>query len=154
MLIIPLFTISSLAFFVFLGDLLAAQPAKITLANRTHARAVTLAKQFADRGTITAIDVNDLPDCLTQVDVILYAIAHDHAYLPAWLPTDCKLNNVVCYDLAYQHTTTPFMSWATQQHAQAVMGGLGMLVEQAGLSFTYWHGMTVDTHPVLTQLRV
>lgn len=136
-----------------LGHLLINQPAKIHIANRTHKRAVTLAKQFTDKGAIVAVEIKNLPDYLPQMDIVLCAIAHDCTDWLTWLPTDQRLCHTVCYDLAYQHTPTPFMLWATQCRAQAIIDGLGMLVEQAGLAFTYWHDITVATQPVLAQLR-
>ena len=76
-----------------------------------------------------------------------------HQHCLDFLTTDQQLTNMVCYDLNYATTPTPFIQWAKQQQAQAAVDGLGMLVEQAALTFNRWHDVTVDTQPVLRQLR-
>ena len=70
-------------------------------------------------------------------------------------PLDARfLKEAICIDLAYQQKTlTPFLQWAKAHEAGALIDGLGMLVEQAALAFTLWHGQTPNTQPVISQLR-
>ena len=42
----------------------------------------------------------------------------------------------LCYDLMYG-MQTPFMKWSLENSARQVSDGLGMLVEQAALSFQF-----------------
>jgi shikimate dehydrogenase len=58
----------------------------------------------------------------------------------------------LCYDLNYGRAAAPL------KHHCAALGipyqdGLGMLVEQAAVSFTLWTGEEPETAPVLGQLR-
>ena len=57
-----------------------------------------------------------------------------------------------CYDLMYG-VETPFMKWAKENSASKVSDGLGMLVEQAASSFTFWHGKTPKTSEVIKLIR-
>src|SRR5690606_7033062 len=89
----------------------------------------------------------------TQFDIIINATSSSlHQQLPplesAWL------KNSIVIDLAYAHgLSTPFMEWARSHHAKSVDDGLGMLVEQAALSFALWFDSIPDSMPVYQQLR-
>jgi shikimate dehydrogenase len=48
---------------------------------------------------------------------------------------------------------TPFMKWASENSASKVSDGLGMLVEQAALSFSFWLGKNPQTKPVIDLIR-
>jgi shikimate dehydrogenase len=48
---------------------------------------------------------------------------------------------------------TPFMKWANENSARKVSDGLGMLVEQAALSFSFWLGKNPQTKPVIELVR-
>ncbi len=64
------------------------------------------------------------------------------------------LKEACCIDLAYQQKPlTPFLAWANDHGASQLIDGLGMLVEQAALGFSLWHGQTPNTQAVISQLR-
>ena len=49
------------------------------------------------------------------------------------------LDNVICFDLVYNPTKTPFLKHCSKLGGQIVeYGGLNMLLYQAGLSFSLW----------------
>ena len=52
-----------------------------------------------------------------------------------------------CYDLSYG-TKAVFAKWALQTGAQGAADGLGMLVEQAALSYEIWFGVKPETNEV------
>lgn len=86
-------------------------------------------------------------------DIIINATSSSlHEQLP---PLDTAwLKNAIVIDLAYAHgLSTPFMDWAMFHQAKKVDDGLGMLVEQAALSFALWFDKVPDTKPVYQQLR-
>jgi shikimate dehydrogenase len=56
-------------------------------------------------------------------------------------------------DLVYGPAAQPFVDWARAHGAARASDGLGMLVEQAALAFSWWRGVTPDTAPVLAALR-
>ena len=45
------------------------------------------------------------------------------------------------------------MKWANENSASKVSDGLGMLVEQAALSFSFWLGKNPQTKPVIDSIR-
>jgi shikimate dehydrogenase len=64
------------------------------------------------------------------------------------------ISDTTAIDLSYcGGEPTIFMTWAKRHNAQKIEDGLGMLVEQAALSFQCWLGKTPDTFPVLSNLR-
>ena len=58
----------------------------------------------------------------------------------------------LCYDLMYG-MQSPFMKWSFENSARHVSDGLGMLVEQAALSFNFWHKKSPRTDTVINLIR-
>jgi shikimate dehydrogenase len=73
--------------------------------------------------------------------------------MPA-LPAGLMAPGATAYDLSYGLAHAPFAAWAAEQGAETVHDGLGMLVEQAALSFQRWHDVVPDTAAVHAALRV
>lgn len=130
-----------------IGPLLALAPAALRIVNRTPARALELAAQFAALGPVTGDAFATLP--AQPCDLIINATAASLAGdLP---PLDPRLiqPGTTTYDLAYGDRDTPFMTWSRQQGAARVHMGSGMLVEQAAEAFALWRGIRPDTAPAL-----
>lgn len=64
------------------------------------------------------------------------------------VPWDKLSPHALAYDLVYNPADTPFLK-AARAHGLDAVGGLGMLVRQAGLSITLWTGET----PPLERMR-
>ncbi|MGV8898454.1 MAG: shikimate dehydrogenase [Burkholderiaceae bacterium] len=129
--------------------LLQQEPTVLVIANRTTAKAIALAQQFAADGPIMACDFTDLAD---PFDIVINATA---ASLSAALPPIAPGifgKATFAYDLMYSKEPTIFMRFAAQ-HGAAVRDGLGMLVEQAAESFLFWRGVRPETSDVLAQLQ-
>jgi shikimate dehydrogenase len=132
--------------------LLQQAPAELVIANRTAAKALALAQEFAAQGPILACDFADLAG---PFDIVINATA---ASLAAALPPiPARVFNPACfaYDMMYMmgnKEPTVFLRFAAQ-HGATVRDGLGMLVEQAAESFLLWRGVRPATAPVLAQLR-
>lgn len=129
--------------------LLQQAPAELVIANRTAAKALALAQEFAAQGPILACDFADLAG---PFDIVINATA---ASLAAALPPiPARVFSPACfaYDMMYGKEPTVFMRFAAQ-HGATVRDGLGMLVEQAAESFLLWRGVRPATAPVLAQLR-
>ena len=116
---------------------------KLTLINRTSAKAQALADEYSINHipTLTTDDIISTP-----YDLIINATDCSlRQALPDYLPQQCDLSQTYCYDLAYDtQQTTRFCQWAQQNKAQAYADGLGMLIAQAALSFQRWHGVMPD----------
>lgn len=136
-----------------LGPLLAEQPAALTIANRTLAKAEALTELFANAGAGSRLQACgfDQPD--GSFDVIINGTS---ASLKGDLPpvsAGIIGPDTVVYDMMYSLQTTTFNQWALDHGATRVFDGLGMLVEQAAESFYVWRGVRPDTAAVIEELR-
>ena len=135
-----------------LGPLLAANPAQLTIANRTLKKAEDLQSDFSKANCCTFLD---LPRHLDRglYDIVINATSASLDGQTIVLPNVLMAAKPFCYDLAYQeHDVTAFVAWARGLGCVAI-DGLGMLVEQAAESFYIWHGMMPDTAQVLMTLK-
>ncbi len=131
-----------------IGPLLAEQPGRLVLANRTVEKALQLAELFG--GRISGAPYAALAG--QRFDVVINATAASlKGELPP-LPEDLLHPGALAYDMMYG-SETPFMAWARQHGAERVADGLGMLVEQAAESFFLWRGIRPDTAPVIASLK-
>ena len=111
--------------------ILDKNPEKILLANRTSEKSVQLASEFLKYGKVCGFGINQIKS--KPVDIIINATsASIDGAMPALPGGVCK--GALCYDLMYG-AQTPFMKWGLENSARKVSDGLGMLVEQAALSF-------------------
>jgi shikimate dehydrogenase len=130
--------------------LLAENPHSLTIANRTHSKAVQLAQQFSARCQNTY--ASDFAGLDQAFDIVINATSASLASnLPPISPSVFS-NGTLAYDMMYGTEPTVFMQFAVQHGAKA-RDGLGMLVEQAAESFLLWRDVRPDTALVCAQLR-
>lgn len=135
-----------------LESLFEHEPKSIYIANRTVSKAVSLAKGFADLGTITGTGIDQLENCSEGFDLIISATSAGLAGETLDLPSDIVKQNTCAYDMIYRADPTPFMQWASSLGAKTT-DGLGMLVGQAAESFKVWRGIEPATREVIAALR-
>jgi len=130
--------------------LLAEQPERIVIANRTPAKAEELAQLFAGSVPLRGVGFDALGG--ERFDVIVNGtsagLSGEVPPLPAAIAADAA-----CYDMVYGDRPTPFLRWAREHGAALSADGLGMLVEQAAEAFFIWRGVRPDTAPVIAALR-
>lgn len=135
-----------------LGPLLALSPARLTLANRTPAKAAALASDFASQGNIQAVAFDALGG--RRFDLIINGTAAGLGNEVPAIPDSVLHRRTVCYDMMYSiETTTAFVDWALAHGAERAFDGLGMLVEQAAAAFEIWRGVNPDSAVVIQSLR-
>jgi shikimate dehydrogenase len=139
-----------------LGPLLAAGPAALVIANRTMAKAVSLANDFARLGPVTAVAPRDLAGA--TFDVVINATSfgmRDGDPGPAPCPPSIFAAGSFAYDLVYARADapTPFLRFAQEGGVARAADGLGMLIEQAAESFHLWRGVRPDTTAMFDLLR-
>ncbi len=134
-----------------LQPVLEKQPAQLVIANRTVAKALQLAKGFADLGKIQSCGFEDLEGLKFDL-VINGTSASLSGDLPP-LPEKLLAENANCYDMMYGAELTVFLQWAKAHNAKGLRDGLGMLVGQAGESFYQWRGVRPNTEVVIKALR-
>jgi shikimate dehydrogenase len=134
-----------------LKPLLESGPRELCICNRTHGKALDLADLFVSHGPICAVEMKLLAGEVFDIVINGTAASLDNT-LPA-VPADVFHGVNFVYDMMYAHQPTIFMKWALNQGAKTVTDGLGMLVEQAAAGFEIWHGVKVQTAPVIASLR-
>lgn len=126
--------------------LLAQNPARIVIANRTRAKAEEVAARFG----IEAVPMADLNG---GFDIVVNGTSGGlSGQLPAVNPEifrDCRL----AYDMVYGEAAKPFLDFARQSGAKQTADGLGMLVGQAAASYALWRGFKPDIRPVIEYMK-
>ena len=132
-----------------LKPILEKNPEKILLANRTPEKLVKLASKFIKYGKVCGFGINQIKS--KPVDIVINATS---ASIDGAMPELPKglCEGALCYDLMYGKQT-PFMKWGLENSARKVSEGLGMLVEQAALSFNFWHEKSPRTDSVINLIR-
>ena len=134
-----------------LEPIINESPESITIANRTVAKAESLAMDFSDIFTINSCSFEGLADL--TFDIIINATSASlSGELPS-LPDGIVTKNGFCYDMMYSKEYTPFLKWAQQQGVSQLSDGLGMLVCQGAESFFIWRGLQPETSYVIEKLR-
>lgn len=122
----------------------------ITLTNRTFSKVETLVNEFSSLGKICGKAIEQIDSA--NFDLIINATSSGvSGDIPA-INSVVFTKEVVCYDMFYQATLTPFLAFASQHQVTKIADGLGMLVGQAAFSFKLWHGVLPEITPVLSAL--
>ncbi len=137
-----------------LGPLLEAKPRRISIANRTQARAVDLARRHAALAALqkTELRTPELQGLGGSFDVVINATASSLSGSAVPVPASVLKPGALAYDMMYGPAAQGFMSWAREHGAQP-RDGLGMLVEQAAEAFMIWRGARPPSAQVLAELR-
>lgn len=131
--------------------LLKQAPALLAIANRTVAKAIALARQFAAFGKVEGGDYAALAG--HPFDLVLNATSASLAGELPPLPPDVFAPGALAYDMVYANAPTRFLAYAREHGAAQLADGLGMLVAQAAESFLLWRGLRPDIGPVIEMLR-
>jgi shikimate dehydrogenase len=130
--------------------LLGAGPRDLRIANRSIERARELAQQFGRLGRIAACRFDELGG--QRFDLVLNATSAGLQGETPPFPESILAPDIVCYDLSYAMSDTPFLAWAKSHGVERAHQGWGMLVEQAAEAFFIWRGVRPDTGPVREKL--
>ncbi len=131
--------------------LLQQHPSQILIANRTVAKANSLADSFSIAGNIDSCGFNEIDT--QKFDLIINATSASLNNDVPPIPTSTVGEDTICYDLAYSDQPTAFLQWSNQLNAKKSIDGIGMLIEQAAESYYIWRGYRPDTSPVFKLLR-
>lgn len=134
-----------------LGTLLQQSPDALVVANRSAGKANELCQRFADLGPVQSCEMAEL-DSQAPFDLLINATSLGHQGLAPELPGNCFTASSLCYDLNYGPAARPW-ELACKARGKRFSDGLGMLVEQAALSFELWTGQAPRTQAILDELR-
>ncbi|MES2720354.1 MAG: shikimate dehydrogenase [Pseudomonadota bacterium] len=132
--------------------LLAAGAAQVMVANRTLAKAQTLAQVFAGEGDVQALDLSALGQVAQPFDVLINATSASLQGESLALPSSIHHADSAAYDMMYG-SETPFLRWARAQGLSRCRDGAGMLIEQAAEAFFIWRGVRPSTENLLLAMR-
>ena len=137
-----------------LGPLLLANPASITVANRTRSKASTLVERHAALAALqkTELLAHTLSGLEGDFDVIINATASSLNGGDVPVVASTLKPGALAYDMMYGPAAQGFMTWA-REHGATPRDGLGMLVEQAAEAFLIWRGIRPPSPQVLAELR-
>lgn len=135
--------------------LLDAGIRRLIIANRSAERAHQLGQRLGLPAKVCTGGWELIATELAHTDVLIQATSalqlNPTFNLP--LPTQLPNRSVVAVDINYGKAAAPFMDWAMKANALACYDGLGMLVEQAAVSFAVWHGVQPETATIYDDLR-
>jgi shikimate dehydrogenase len=132
--------------------LLDANVRTLVIANRTFARAETLAAALVQPERVR-VRRWEAPGSRTPFHLIVNATSAGVRHEPLALPRTLAGAETVAYDLSYGEAAQQFREWADAAGCARACDGLGMLVETAAASFHRWHGVQPDTDAALGRLR-
>lgn len=138
-----------------LGPLIEARPARIVLANRTLAKARSLADRHAPLASAHGVQLQacGLEEVPGRFDVVINGTASSLS--GSGVPVDARVlkPGALAYDMMYGPAAQGFLQWA-REHGAVGRDGLGMLVEQAAEAFLIWRGVRPPSGQVLAELRL
>lgn len=141
-----------------LAPLLAAQPRRLVVTNRTAARAQALVAMHRGHPSQlevlqkTELQVQEMSGLQGNFDVIINASASSLAGADVPVPASVLKPGALAYDMMYGAAAAPFLAWALR-HGAVPRDGLGMLVEQAAEAFALWRGLRPPAAQVLAEMQ-
>lgn len=131
---------------------LAGRGCRITIANRTPARAQQLAAAVGAAAEAVAFNSDVYVQRLRDADLLVNATplgmssSQEPSAAPP-LPAGALRAGQVVYDLVYSPPRTPLLALAEQAGCRTI-GGLGMLACQGAVSLSHWTGLPIESIPV------
>jgi len=135
-----------------LAPVFAEEPQKIVIANRTGAKAINLAREFADLGKITGCGYEQLQEQTRPFDLVINGTSLSLSGEIPPIPPALLTSETCAYDMVYASEPTAFMAWAKELGCQT-SDGLGMLAGQAAESFFVWRGVRPEISALIKTLR-
>ena len=147
-----------------LNALIAICPTSVTVANRTLHKAQTLIERHYAWANMHSVALYTCtldealhgqsanPDAPAVFDLVINATSSSLAGEPLTFPAEKVGAGGMLYDMMYGAAAQPFLQSVRRPDVR-VRDGLGMLVEQAALSFALWRDVRPRTAPVLSELR-
>lgn len=132
---------------------LAAQPARVVIANRDVAKGKALAAQVGARDSLDACGYGDL-ETMGRFDLVVNATSASLTGDLPPVPPSVFSPDGAAYELAYGKRLTPFLRLARNAGVSTIADGVGMLVEQAAEAFDWWRGVRPATRAVIDRLTV
>ena len=132
---------------------LEAGPSELVVANRTAAKAESLAEAFGSGGSLVATGFEGLA-AMGGFDLVLNATSASLFGEAPAIAASVFGRGAVAYELAYGKGLTPFLKLAQEAGVTRLHDGVGMLIEQAAEAFLWWRGVRPQTRAVIERMTV
>lgn len=136
-----------------LGPLIEARPARLSVWNRSAAKAEALVERHRALAAAQGVSLQATMRLDGGFDAVINGTSAALGGDSLSLPDGLLRPDGLALDMVYGAAAEPFLDWARAQGAGHGRDGLGMLVEQAAEAFERWHGRRPDSAAVLAQLR-
>jgi shikimate dehydrogenase len=133
--------------------LLAEKPAALFIANRTPAKAVELAQEFAGHAGQTQLAGGSFAEAGGRFDIVINGTSSSVSDEAPPLAAEVWGCGTLAYDMYYQKTPTAFIRAAHAAGVQQTADGIGMVVEQGAECFYLWRGRRPQTAAVIAALK-
>ena len=119
---------------------------KIDILSRTKSKVEELIDRYKDLSNVCAYTENFKYDLIVNTTPV--SLKNEEINFPK------NIFNVssISYDLFYSKTITNFQSWSKNNGAVESYNGLGMLIQQAALSYEIWNNFKPNTKNIITSL--
>ena len=119
----------------------------ISILSRTQDNVDKIIENFDKRGKIShysdsdsfGLVINTTPISMTNAEILF--------------PESIINSTTISYDLFYSRKQTRFQDWSLNRGASQALDGIGMLINQAALSYEIWNKFSPDTERVEQLIR-
>ena len=125
-------------------SLLREDPKRISIGNRTLAKAEELIESFSySKNKMNLFEMSE--NLNFKPDIIVNSTSAGIKNENIELPRDLLSKDIYVYDLSYSLEDTPFIKLVKSRGIEKYHDGIGMLIHQAALSFKIWNNQVPDT---------
>ena len=133
-------------------SLLSKSPKHLFIANRTIEKAESLVGKYKTNYPQISLFDEDLNGKI-RPDIVINATSAGTLNDSIFLPEELFKSKPKVYDLAYSKDETAFNKIAKEGGSKEVHDGLGMLIQQAALSFEIWNRFKPSTKGIEKKIR-
>ena len=125
--------------------LLREDPKRISIGNRTLAKAEELIESFSS--SKNKMNLFEMSENLNfKPNIIVNSTSAGIKNENIELPRDLLSKDIYVYDLSYSLEDTPFIKLVKSRGIEKYHDGIGMLIHQAALSFKIWNNQIPNTN--------
>ena len=129
-----------------INSLSKADVEKIDILSRTKSKVEELIDRYKNLSNVSNYTEN------FEYDLIINTTPISLKNEEINFPTNIFSSSSISYDLFYSKTITSFQSWSKNNGAVESYDGLGMLIEQAALSYEIWNNFKPNTKNIKDSL--